>query len=57
MESDDADALLLLWNRLELGNAVFGLHSPAKRIDNQQIGSSGGFDRPYERSGTSGIGA
>ena len=57
MERDDADTLLPFSSRLELWNAVFGLHGPAKRIDNQQIGSSGGFDHPHEGGGTSGIGA
>lgn len=57
MEGDDADALLLLLNRSELGNAFFGLHGPANRIDNQQIGRGGGFDGPYEGGGASGVGA
>ena len=56
MEGDDADALVLLLNRLELWDAVFGVHGPAQRIDNQQIGRGGGFDEPHEGGGTSGIG-
>lgn len=57
MEGDDADALVLLLNRLELWNAIFGVHGPAERIDNQQISRGGGFDEPHEGGGTSGIGA
>lgn len=57
MEGDDADALVLLLNRLELWDAIFGVHGPSERIDNQQIGRGGGFDDPHEGGGTSGIGA
>ncbi len=57
MEGDDADALVLLLNRLELWDAIFGVHGPAERIDNQQISRGGGFDEPHEGGGTSGIGA
>ena len=57
MERDDAHALVLLFDRLELRDAVFGVHGPLERIDYQQVGRSGGFDHPHEGGGTAGIGA
>ena len=41
MGRDDAHALVLLFDRLELRDAVFGVHGPLERIDYQQVGRSG----------------